>query len=222
MDFPLEEAIRQALENDGNYWGGGMVRVYDALAQDYQYADVNNLLLFVGNHDTERFADVVLNNDPRRVYIGHLLTATMRGIPQVFSGDEYMQRSADRAKGHSGLRQPLPQESELTAEQKAFYDQMRTLFNWRKEEPVLWTGKTMHFISRDNTYAYVRYNQDEAVLVYINASDEKRTMPVDHYREILDKYSYLGFAPLNHNHPIDLNQPQTLAPLSTLVVKLVK
>ena len=51
MDFPTEEAIRQALENDGNYWGGGLTKVYDALTMDYMYADVNKLFTFLGNHE---------------------------------------------------------------------------------------------------------------------------------------------------------------------------
>ncbi len=220
MDFPTEEAIRQALENDGNYWGGGMAKVYDALTADGLYGDVNNLLMFVGNHDMDRFADIVKDNDPRRVMIGHILIATMRGIPQMFAGDEYMQRSIDRSMGHSGLRQPLPAETELTEAQKALYEQMKTLWNWRKHEPVLWEGKTMHFLSRDNTYAYFRYTDDEAVLVYINAGEEARTMPVSHYAEILSKYNPNGVLPLEHNRPVDLTVEQSVAPLSAQIIKL--
>ena len=89
MDFPVEESIRQALENDGKEWGAGLTRVYDAVAQDYLYADVNKLFMFLGNHDMDRFADVVKDHDPRRVKLGYVLLATMRGIPQVFAGDEY-------------------------------------------------------------------------------------------------------------------------------------
>ena len=63
MDFPVEEAIRQALENDGNYWGGGLTKVYDAVAMDYQYGDVNKLLTFLGNHDMARIRDVVKDRD---------------------------------------------------------------------------------------------------------------------------------------------------------------
>jgi len=220
MDFPMEEAIRQALENDGNFWGGGMAKVYDALSADWIYADVDNLLMFVGNHDTDRFADIVKDNDSRRVMLGHILIATMRGIPQMFAGDEYMQRSVDRSMGHSGLRQPLPTKEQLSLQQQAVFQQMKTLWNWRKEEPVLWTGKTMHWLSRDNTYAYVRYNKEGAVLVYVNASEEARTMPYDHYREVLGMYQSRGTLPLDGNKAIDLTQPQTVAPLTALVVKL--
>lgn len=221
MDFPTEEAIRQALENDGNYWGGGLAKVYDALTADYLYGDVNNLLLFVGNHDMDRFADVVKDNDPRRVLLGHILVATMRGIPQVFAGDEYMQRSIDRSLGHSGLRQPLPTQDQLSAEQKQVYEQMKALWNWRKQEPVLWNGKTMHWLRRDNTYAYARYNDKEAMLVLMNASEEERTMPINTYAELLHHYAPQGILPLDNNQLIDLTQDIKIAPLSALIVKLL-
>ncbi|MBQ8099935.1 MAG: cyclomaltodextrinase N-terminal domain-containing protein [Paludibacteraceae bacterium] len=221
MDFPVEEAIRQALENDGNYWGGGLTRVYDAVAQDYLYADVNKLLLFAGNHDMDRIADVVYQQDPRRVKLAMTMIATMRGIPQLFAGDEYGQRSADLSRGHSGLRQPLPQEEALTNEEKEMFDFQSRLFQFRKQEPVLHTGRTMHFLSRDNTYAYFRYNADEAVFVYLNASQEPRTIPTAHYAEILGRYKPTGVDILSGD-PVDLSQETAVGPLSSIVVKLSK
>ncbi|MBQ2540153.1 MAG: cyclomaltodextrinase N-terminal domain-containing protein, partial [Paludibacteraceae bacterium] len=223
MDFPVEEAIRQALENDGNYWGGGMTKVYDAVASDYLYADVNKLLLFLGNHDMDRFADVVKDGDPRRVKLGNVLLATMRGIPQIFYGDEYGLRSADRSLGHSTLRMPLPVGDQVTPEMKDMFDFQRRLFQFRKQEPVLQTGRTMHFITRDNTYAYVRYNDDCAVLVYINAAENTRFMPVEQYEEILCKYQPTGKDLLSgHMYNLKQRMPIEVPPLSALVIKLNK
>ena len=78
MDFPVEEAIRQALENDGQGWGNGLTRVYDAVAMDYLYADVHNIMIMLGNHDMDRIADVVKDGDLRRVKLANVLLATMR------------------------------------------------------------------------------------------------------------------------------------------------
>lgn len=223
MDFPVEEAIRQALENDGEGWGNGLTRVYDAVAQDYLYADVNKLLLFVGNHDMDRFADVVKDADPRRVKLGNVMLATMRGIPQVFYGDEYGMRSSDRSLGHSTLRMPLPMPDKLTTEMKDMYEFQRTLFQWRKKEPVIHTGRTMHFITRDNTYAYFRYNDDCAVFVYLNASEHTRQIPVKTYEEILGKYNPKG-QDLFSGESYDLSgeKPIEVAPLTALIIKLNK
>lgn len=223
MDFPTEEAIRQALENEGDFWGGGLTKVYDALTMDYMYADVNKLFTFLGNHDMSRIRDAVLDKDIDRVKLAYVLLATMRGIPQVLYGDEYAMVSANKKNpnDHSYLRMPLPQGEEVTAEMQDMYDFQSRLFNWRKDEKVLHTGKTMHFLSRDNTYAFFRYNDEEAVFVFANASTEPREIPVKHYAEILGKYNPIGFSPLT-GEQIDLSQDQKIEGLSTMVVKLTR
>ena len=222
MDFPLEEAIRQALESDGHGWGGGLTRVYDVLTMDYMYADVNNIMIMLGNHDMDRIADVVKDQDPRRVKLANALLATMRGIPQVFYGDEYGMTSSDRSLGHSTLRMPLPLGDAVTAEMKDMYDYQSQLFQFRKNEPILHTGKTMHFMSRDNTYAYFRYTDEGAVFVFANASEHERTIPTDHYTEILGKYNPVGVDVIT-GKTIDLSQKDiVIAPISTIIVKLNK
>ncbi|MCM1034444.1 MAG: alpha-amylase family glycosyl hydrolase [Paludibacter sp.] len=221
MDFPVEEAIRQALENQGKGWGEGMARVYDAVSQDYQYADVNKLLLFVGNHDMDHIADIVYNNDLRRVKLGITLIATLRGIPQLYAGDEFGQRSIDMSKGHSGLRQPLTPETQLTSEQTDLLNYHRLLFNYRLNQPVLHHGKTMHFMSRDNTYAYFRYSDSDAVFVFINASEQEVAIPWEHYQEILTHYNAIG-NDIVSGESINTNDTYNVAPLSALVVKLTK
>ena len=222
MDFPTEEAIRQALENDGNYWGGGLTRVYDVLAMDYLYGNVNDLLLFVGNHDMDRFADVVKDNDPRRIKMGHALVATLRGIPQIFAGDEYAMRSTDRSRGHSTLRRALPKADTLTTAEKDMFDYVSRLYTWRKAEPVIHTGKTMHFLGRDNTYAFFRYNNKEAVFVFANAAEEERAIPTEHYAEILSRYKAKGVNVMT-GEEVDLARHDLkAAPLSTLIVKIMQ
>lgn len=222
MDFPTNEAIRQALGGNDNGWGGGLTRIYDALSQDYLYGNVNNLLIFLDNHDMDRIEDVVKDRDPRRTKLAYTLLATMRGIPQVFAGDEYDMHSSDMSKGHSTLRMPLPMPEQLTDEQRDMFDYQRRLLQWRKSEPVIHTGRTMHFLSRDNTYAFFRYTDEEAVFVFANASDEARTIPTTHYTEILSKYNLVGTNILT-GKSVDLSLTNIeVAPVSALIVKLHK
>ena len=224
MDFPVEEAIRQALENDGAGWGNGLTRVYDAMTMDYMYADVNKLLTFLGNHDMARITDVVKDKDPRRVKLGYVLLATMRGIPQVLYGDEYAMTSAnlEDPNNHSYLRAPLPQGEQVTAAMQDMYDFQSKLFQWRKNEPVLHWGKTMHFLARNNTYSFFRYNDKEAVFVFVNAAEEARRIPTETYAEILGKYNAVGFSPMT-GETIDLNRTDIEVPaLGTMIVKLKK
>ena len=223
MDFPTEEAIRQALENDGQGWGNGLTRVYDALTMDYMYGDINNVLTFLGNHDMARITDVVKDKDLRRVKLAYVLLATMRGIPQVLYGDEYAMTSANKENpnDHSYLRAPLPLGDQVTDKMQDMFEFQSRLFNWRKDEKVLHKGKTMHFMARDNTYAFFRYNDEEAVFVFANASEEPRVIPFEHYKEILRHYQPVGFEVMTGEH-IDMNGEFKIPELSTLIVKLVK
>ena len=56
--------------------------------------------------------------------------------------------------------------------------------NWRKSKEVIHSGKTLHFIDRDNTYAFFRYNDTDVVFVYINNSGREHEIPWERYSEI--------------------------------------
>lgn len=207
MDFPLQEAIWRGLTTDAANWGQGMTAVYDCLSHDFVYHDLSRMMIFPGNHDTDRIGDVVKRN-PDRLKLAMTMMATMRGIPQIFAGDEMMFVSCDLSQGHGGLRVDFPggwpgDGSDLFTE--AGRDSSRfltsgkrvrkglagelfrytsTLFQWRKGKEVIHNGKTMHFLSRDNTYAYFRYDATDAVFVFINNSPDAVKVPWDHYAEI--------------------------------------
>ena len=190
---------------------------------DYMYADVNKLLTFLGNHDMARITDIVKDKDPRRVKLAYVLLATMRGIPQLLYGDEYAMTADGDPNSHSLLRMPLPLGDAVTPQMQDMFDFQSKLFQWRKKEPVLHFGKTMHFIGgRDNTYAFFRYNDKEAVFVFANAAMEARRIPTKTYAEILGNYNAVGFNPLN-GELVDLNRKDIEVPaLSTVIVKLTK
>ncbi len=195
MDFPLHDAIRQAMTESGNCgWGQGMTRVYDVLSHDFVYHDLSNMMIMAANHDTDRIGDVC-EGDARRMKIVHTLLATLRGMPQMLYGDELLFRSTDRSKGHPTLRVDFPggwpgdrinlfDRTQHTGAAKEVYDYTRQIMNWRKSKDVIHNGKTLHFIDRDNTYAYFRYNDSEVVFVYINNTNNERVVPWERYAEI--------------------------------------
>lgn len=195
MDFPLRDAIAAALSTDSPRWGEGMIRVYDVLSHDFVYHDLSKMMIFAGNHDIERIADIVKKN-PARAKLSMALLATMRGIPQILYGDEQMLTSSDMKMGHGGLRVDFPggwkgdKQNLFDAEQrdgvhKELFDYTSRLFQWRKTKPVIHNGKTLHFATRDNTYAYFRYDDTDAVFVYINNSRGAKTIPWANYAEFV-------------------------------------
>ena len=194
MDFPLQEAINAALAEVDPGWNQGMFRVYHALAHDATYHDLSKMMIFLSNHDHYRIADA-WKLDPDKMKIGYTLLATVRGIPQLFYGDEMMFATGKNYKSDGELRMDFPggwagdQVNLFSAEGRTgveaeLHDYVKTLFQWRKGKDVIHNGKTVHFMSRDNTYAFFRYNDTDKVFVYINNSPEEKTIPWSHYAEI--------------------------------------
>ena len=195
MDFPLHDAMRSAMNESGNAgWGQGMTRIYDVLSHDFVYHDLSNMMIMAANHDTDRIADVC-EGDLRKLKIVHTLLCTMRGMPQMLYGDELMFRSTDRSKGHPTLRVDFPggwaddsvnlfDRAQHEGDKKELFDYTRHLMNWRKTKEVIHSGKTLHFIDRDNTYAFFRYNDESVVFVYINNSNDTKRVPWSRYSEI--------------------------------------
>ena len=214
MDFPLQQAIVRALTEDEVRWDEGMTRVYSVLAQDFAYHDLDRMMIFFANHDHDRTGDV-LRHDPARMKLALALLATLRGIPQLYYGDEMMfcERPGLHHDGSKRIDFPggwpgdpvdlfteegragagYTQDADYTAA-AGLHDYARALFRWRRGCPAIHHGKTLHFLSRknegavnhtDNTYAYFRYDGKTAVFVYINNTDEERPLDWSHYDEFV-------------------------------------
>ena len=225
MDFPLQEAMIAALSNNGEGWGNGMLKCYEVVAEDFLYAHPDNLLIFNSNHDTPRVRDMLLDKSYDRNKLIVALLATMRGIPQLTYGEEYglISLNPEDVGNHGALRVNHPwfkgTASKLDPEQEDLYKYYAKILNWRRDCKTIHEGKLMHFLSRDNTYAYVRYTDKEAVLVYINASNEERQMPVAQYHEVLMNYQKKGTDVVS-DQPFDLNQRITVKPLTAIILPL--
>ena len=197
MDFPLRDAAVAALCEDTPGWGEGMTRVYSSISHDYAYPDPQNMMIFLANHDHARMGDV-LRHDPARMKLGLALMATLRGIPQLFSGDEMLFSAAGGRWNDGAKRIDFPggwegdpvdlftPEGREEAGVADLYDYAARLFNWRKGATVIHHGKTLHFMTRDNTYAYFRYDDSSKVFVYINNSTQEVTIPWAHYSELVE------------------------------------
>ena len=242
MDFPLHDALRLALDEDNPGWGQGMIRVYDILSHDFVYHDLSNMMIFPGNHDTARLGDVLRKN-PARVKMAMAMMATMRGIPQIFAGDELMFVSSNLRdyNDHGGLRVDFPggwsgDEMDLfSADGRAkaarntdglavpqgqaadLFNYVSRLFQWRKTKDVIHNGRTVHFMTRDNTYAYFRYDDDDVVFVCINNSPEPKNVPWTYYAEISEGLA--GGVDVITGEPCEVSDATVVAPQTALIVE---
>ena len=230
MDFPLEHALITALCEDQVWWDEGMTRIYSVLAQDFAYQDLSHMLTFFANHDHARTGDV-LKEDPRKMKLALALLATIRGIPQLYYGDEMMFLERKDVPPHDGAKRiDFPggwegdQANLFTAQE--LHDYTRALFRWRKGCKAVQEGKTLHFLSRrnvgavnitDNTYSFFRYTADDAVFVYVNNTEEPRVLDWNHYREFVQ--GPVTGTDVVTGEAVTLRDGLSIAPKSALIVE---
>lgn len=201
MDFPLQNEFTKAIsKNEVKDWGDGMMNVYNVLVQDFLYYNPNELLIFLDNHDINRYAHAT-NSDPKKQMLSISMLATMRGIPQLYYGTEQLFRGKIE-DGDGGKRTDFPggwadDKRNLftgkgrTSAEDSVYQHTRKMFNFRKTADVIHNGKTTQFFPNppENLYVYGRHNDKELVFVVLNANATPRDLNWESYDELFDGYT---------------------------------
>ena len=191
MDFPLMFATLSALNDEGTSWEPSMLRIYNSLALDRLYDDPSDILVFIGNHDTARLAHE-LGGDPGKIKMAYTLLATMRGVPQLYYGDEYGLQSADGTVGHSQERVDMPW-GQFTREQIVLRKYVSDLFTWRKSSKAVAQGNFIHFRpDAANVYVYFRTVKGESVMTILNGGKEDYVVDWPHFSEITANFAKKG------------------------------
>jgi len=193
MDFPLNNAVVQGLKNPET-WGGGLVTLYEALANDFLYPNPDDLVIFPDNHDMSRFY-TQLGENADLLKMGLAYYATTRGIPQIFYGTEILM-SNPGTEEHGVIRSDFPggwagdqvnafTGAGLSAKQKDAQDYFRKVLNWRKTNPVVHSGALKHFAPENGIYVYFRYNESGKVMVVLNKNQEAKTLDTIRFSEVM-------------------------------------
>lgn len=161
MDFPLYEKLIASL-NEPESWDTGFIKLYEMLANDVVYADPSKLVLFEGNHDTNRIFSLVKENiDLYKMALTYILTA--KRIPQLFYGTEVLMTSPTEGRHDGVVRSDFPggfansatnafTGKGLSEPQRQAQQFIRTLLNYRKQSPALQSGDLLHFVPQDGIY----------------------------------------------------------------------
>ncbi|MDP2335681.1 MAG: glycoside hydrolase family 13 protein [Bacteroidota bacterium] len=193
MDFPLNSAVVRSLKDPEN-WGSGLITLYEALANDFQYAHPEKLIIFPDNHDMTRFyAQLGENFDLLKMGIAYY--ATTRGIPQFFYGTEILMSSpearedglirSDFPGGWAGDQVNAISGAGLSPQQKEAQEFTRKVLNWRKTSEVVHSGELKHFAPVDGIYVYFRYNLNDKVMVVLNKNAQEKTIDTSRFKEIM-------------------------------------
>jgi glycosidase len=176
----------------------GLLRLYQALGNDFLYADPASLVVFPDNHDMSRiFTQLGEDYGLYRMALAWVLT--VRGTPQIYYGTEVLMKNPG-TEDHGIIRSDFPggwpEDSANALTGRGLDDQalaaqkyLRTLLHWRKDKTVIHSGELMHFRPENGTYALFRYDEKDSVMLILNKNHEATPLKLDRYAERLEGYS---------------------------------
>jgi glycosidase len=158
FDFPVYFAVRDVLAGNKP-----MTDLEAVLRQDTLYPHPERLVHFFGNHDTTRFFTEAGSSLPRlREALG--LLATLRGTPELYSGDEIAMPGGadpDNRRDFPGGFPSSPQPSAFTAatrtpDQQSTFTYTSSLFATRKSHPALQGAPQQDLFVDSTAFVFLR------------------------------------------------------------------
>ena len=228
MDFTLYDEVTAVFNEDNPNWNGGMIKVYENFINDFLYPNIDNILVFAGNHDTNRINEIY-QSDIDKYKLVMTLILTVRGMPQLYYGDE-IGMLGDRDKhGDGDIRRDFPggwqgdtqnafTQEGRTETQEVYHAFTKKLLTWRKNKKVIHTGKTIQFIPQNNVYVYFRIDDNETVMVVINNNPKTQTLDLTRFNEVI-KGSKKGKDILSGKE-INLTEKLTIEGKKSMVIEL--
>ena len=176
MDFPLMNAWRRFLAGEAK-----LRDIHQVYALDFLYADPNNLVVFLDNHDISR-AIFHANGNTDRVKLALTVLLTSRGIPQLLYGTEigmlggesHVELRADFPGGFAGDQRSAFSRTGRTESENEMLEFCRQLLQLRKKHRALTVGKLIHFNPtwQNDCYKYLRIHPEEKILVVANGNTD--------------------------------------------------
>jgi glycosidase len=196
FDFPMYFTLRNVLVH-----GASMKQLEDVLRQDRLYPHPQNLVTFFGNHDTTRFLSEK-DATADELKLAFALLATMRGMPQIYSGDEIAMQGGedpDNRRDFPGGFHNVKNASEdafssasRTPQEQAAFAWASRLFGFRKQHSVLQIGEQQNIFADDSAFAFIRtrdihmgcfgtgqHEKPERLLIIISNSSQARQLSIN-------------------------------------------
>jgi glycosidase len=179
FDFPMFFALRNVLLR-----GAPVGRIAGALEHDALYPHPEDLVTFFANHDVPRFSSAE-GSSSQKLMLAFGLLATLRGIPELYYGDEIGMPGGsdpDNRRDFPGGWPDDPKNAFLetgrTQEQQELFATVRTLLHLRSAHPALSSGHLWHLFSDDQSYVFLRQSEEERLLVIFNNATAARQLTV--------------------------------------------
>jgi len=223
FDFPMNSAIRDTVAH-----GASAKKIVDVLRQDRLYPHPELLVTFIGNHDMKRFLTDA-SDSREKLKLAFSLLATLRGIPQLYYGDEIGMTGGedpdnrhDFPGGFPGDQHNAFSQAGRTPEEQDIYAHVQGLLRLRREHAALRTGVQKHVAVADNYYAFTRETDNERLLIVFHNRDAAENITLDFSDTSLSSAKTL--TPIFAASPVQLDgtKLQLQVPPNSLVIYRVQ
>lgn len=177
LDVPLYYAMRDVLLS-----GAPAGRITNILRQDSLYPHPEYLVPFFGNYDTSRFAGNP-GATPEKLKLAFGLALTVRGIPEIYYGDEIGMEGGADPDNRRDFPGGWPEDQNnafaragRTKEQQEIFEYVQTLLRLRRENDALRGGKLWHLASDDSTYVFLRESDEEKLVIAFHDGANAKTV----------------------------------------------
>jgi glycosidase len=179
FDYPMYFALRDVLLH-----GAPAGRLTDVLRHDSLYQRPDDLVTFFSNHDVARLAGAPSASQLKQK-LAFGLTLTLRGIPQLYYGDEIGMTGGDDPENRhdfpGGWREDQRnafEQSGRSLEQQALFSHVQALLKLRREHSALASGRLWHLESDESSYIFLRQTDEESVVVALNIAARARQLQI--------------------------------------------
>lgn len=179
FDFPMFFTLRDVLLRNAP-----VGRIADVLRHDALYPQPELLVPFFANHDVPRFASAE-GSSPAKLKLAFGLTLTLRGIPELYYGDEIgiqgggdPDNRRDFSGGWIGDANDAFREAGRTHEQQEIFSYVKELLRIRRAHGALRGGRLWNLASDESSYVFLRESEEERVVVGFNNSDKTRELQI--------------------------------------------
>ena len=137
----------------------------------------HRLYSFADNHDVDRVASVLQHSEHLKLL--YLLLATLPGRPSLYYGSEWGTQGRRGSSSDQELRPPLAISDFEKNASHPLRRYLQRLFSMRLEQRALREGVILSVKVDSKQYAFLRYEQEECVLVCVNATKESVHLRLD-------------------------------------------
>jgi glycosidase len=208
-------------------WTEGVNKLYSTLAQDVVYKDPMRQVIFLDNHDINRFYSTVAE-DTSKYKMAFSWLLTCRGIPQMYYGNEILM-TGFTSPNDGYVRQDFPggwegdAVNKFTAEgrttkENSLFNYIKKFANFRKSSSAIKTGKMMQYYPIDGVYVYFRYDAKQTIMCIMNTNDKPMTIDLARFNERTKGFN--SAFDIAAGQQFQLESTMTLMPMSNLILEL--